>query len=90
MGKYASKEKTRKKRRKGIGWGIGCFLIILLGVIVRDLLNLPDAPHSGNEAYVIGVIVLFLLAEAGNVLSRLFRKRKKPSPRDEGFSESDG
>ena len=77
MGKYASQEKTRKKRLKGIGWGIGCFLTILLGVILMDLLNLPDNPHIRNEAYVIGVIVLFLVGEAAALLHKTLRKRKK-------------
>ena len=75
MGKYTSKEKTRKKRLQEIGKFLVVGVIVLVGAVVISLLNLPDDPYNSQVEYGIGVIVIFLLAEAGTLLYKTIRKK---------------
>lgn len=88
MGKFESKKKTRKKMIQGAGKFLWDGLIILVGVVVITLLGLPDDPYTGQDVYAVGLIVIFLVAEAGVVIHRAIRKRKEKSLlREENVAE---
>ena len=79
MGKYASKEKTRKLRSQEIRKFLLNGLIILVGVVGISLLGLPDDPYTSQDAYAVGLIAIFLAAELGTIIHRAIRKRKEKS-----------
>ena len=76
MGKYDSKEKTRKRRIEKLKESVLECLIVLLGVVVVTLFGLPDDLFDGQDAYAIGLLVLFLISLAGSVIHKLIRKNK--------------
>ena len=82
MGKYESRKKTKKITLLTISRYLFVGLVTLMGAIVIALLGLSDDSYTGEIAYAVGVIIIFLVAELGTIIHRAIRKRKakKPSP----------
>ena len=94
VGRFESKEKTRKRNRDKRKGCLFEFLIMLLGVAVTGLLNITDDTSGASLTMGIGFIALVLICGVCSGvygIYKMIRKRKdkkRTSPEEDGTAKA--